>query len=60
MLAAAATHRSGAMATELGRAPAPATAVAGLSAARGHCPSEVRSGTHMLHVPRMRMHHTTY
>ena len=60
MLAAVAARRSGSMATGFGRAPAPAAAVAGLSAARGHCLSEVRSGTHMLHVPRMRMHHTTY
>ena len=60
MLAAVAARRSGSMATKLGRTPATATAVAGLSAACGHRPSEVRSGTHVLHVPHMRMHHTTY
>ena len=60
MLAAVATGRSGSMATKLGRTPTPATAVAGLSAAHGHRPSEVRSGTHLPHVPRMRMHPTTY
>ena len=45
MVAAVAARRSDLMATELGCAPAPAGAVAGLSAARGHRPSEVRSGT---------------
>ena len=60
MLAAVAARRSSSMATEFGRAPAPAAAVAGLSAARRHRPSEVSLGTHMphVHVPRMRIHHT--
>lgn len=47
MVAAVAARRSGSMATKLGCVPVPATAVARLSAARGHRPSEVRSGTHM-------------
>ena len=63
MLAAVAARRSNSMATEFGHAPAPAGAVACLSAARGHLPSEVPSGTQShaaCIVPRMRMHHTTY
>ena len=47
MVAAVGACRSDLMATELGCARAPAGAVAGLSAARGHRLSKVRSGTHM-------------
>ena len=46
MLVAVAARHSDSTATMLGRAPAAAAAVAGLSAAHGHCPSEVRSGPH--------------
>jgi hypothetical protein len=60
MLAAVAARRRGSTATKLGRAPAPAGAVSSRTAARGHRPSEVRSGTHMPHVPHVCMHHTTY
>ena len=56
-LAATATSRSGSTAGEFGRAPTPVTAIAGLSVARGDRPSEVRSGTHIPHMPRVHMHH---